>query len=67
MGYEMIRYFENVNLKKFNSLDLPDSIFIRPSITLVFDNVNDKLIVTKLVCKSKLIDQYRKIALVQSI
>ena len=54
MGYEMIRYFENVNLKKFNSLDLPDSIFIRPSITLVFDNVNDKLIVTKLVCKSKL-------------
>ena len=54
MGYEMIRYFENVNLKKLNSLDLPDSIFIRPSITLVFDNVNDKLIVTKLVCKSKL-------------
>ena len=51
MGYEMIRYFENVNLKKLNSLDLPDSIFIRPSITLVFDNVNDKLIVTKLYVK----------------
>ncbi len=54
MGYEMIQYFENINLQKKNNLKLPDSIFIRPSITLVFDNVNDKLFITKLVCKSKL-------------
>ena len=54
MGYEMIQYFENVKLKKENSLNLPDSIFIRPSITLVFDNVNDKLLVTKLICPSNL-------------
>ena len=54
MGYEMIQYFENVKLKKENSLNLPDSIFIRPSITLVFDNVNDKLLVTKLICKNSL-------------
>ena len=54
MGYEMIQFFENVNLKKENHLNLPDSIFIRPSITLVFDNVNDRLFVSKLVCKSNL-------------
>ena len=54
MGYEMIQHFENVNLNKKNNLNLPDSIFIRPSITLVFDNVNDKILITKLVCKNHL-------------
>ena len=51
MGYEMIKFFENVKLEKKNSLNLPDSIFLRPSITLVFDNVNDKIIISKLVTK----------------
>ncbi|MFL2661749.1 MAG: anthranilate synthase component I [Alphaproteobacteria bacterium] len=54
MGYEMIQFFENIDLKKKNHLNLPDSIFIRPSITLVFDNVNDRLLITKLVCKNSL-------------
>ncbi len=54
MGYEMIQHFEKIKLEKKNNLNLPDSIFIRPSITLVFDNVNDKLFITKLVCKSNL-------------
>ena len=45
----MIQYFENINLTKKDSLNLPESIFIRPSTTLVFDNVNDKLFVTKIV------------------
>ncbi len=49
LGYEMIRHFENVDLSKVDDLDLPESVFIRPSITLVFDNVSDKLIITKLV------------------
>ena len=49
MGYEMIQYFEEVALSKKNNLELPDSIFIRPSMTLVFDNVNDKLFVTRTV------------------
>ena len=49
LGYEMIKYFENINLTKKDNLNLPESIFIRPSITLVFDNVNDKLFVTKIV------------------
>ncbi|MBC10923.1 MAG: anthranilate synthase component I [Rickettsiales bacterium] len=49
LGYEMIKHFENINLSKKDSLDLPESIFIRPSITLVFDSVSDKLIITKIV------------------
>ena len=49
MGYEMIQYFERVILSKKNNLELPDSIFIRPSMTLVFDNVNDKLFITRTV------------------
>ncbi len=49
LGYEMIRHFENVDLSKVDDLDLPESVFIRPSITLVFDNVSDNLIITKLV------------------
>ena len=49
MGYEMIQYFERVNLNKKDNLKLPDSIFIRPSMTLVFDNVNDKLFITKII------------------
>ena len=32
-------------------MDLPDSIFLRPSVTLVFDNVNDKIIISQLVSK----------------
>ena len=53
MGYEMIKFFENVELNKKNSLNLPDSIFLRPSITLVFDNVNDKIMISQLVTKDK--------------
>ena len=53
MGYEMIKFFENVELNKKNSLNLPDSIFLRPSITLVFDNVNDKIMISQVVTQDK--------------
>ncbi len=61
LGYEMIRYFENLSLKKEDKLKLPESIFIRPSVTLVFDNVNDKLFITKLVSsgEKKSIEAFR--------
>ena len=49
LGYEMIKYFENVKMIKKDKLDLPESIFIRPSLTLVFDNVNDKLYISKII------------------
>ena len=50
----MIQYFEKVEMTKTDTLDLPESIFLRPSLTLVFDNVNDKLFITKIVSPSKL-------------
>ena len=43
-------------MKKIDKLNLPDSIFLRPSITLVFDNVNDKIIISKLVTKDNKIN-----------
>ena len=49
LGYEMIKYFENVKMIKKDKLDLPESIFIRPSLTLVFDNVYDKLYISKII------------------
>ena len=49
LGYEMIKYFENVEMIKQDKLNLPESIFIRPSLTLVFDNVNDKLYISKII------------------
>ena len=49
MGYEMIKFFENVKLEKFTKFTRFN--FLRPSITLVFDNVNDKIIISKLVTK----------------
>tara|TARA_B100000287_G_scaffold435616_1_gene504956 strand:+ start:2574 stop:4070 length:1497 start_codon:yes stop_codon:yes gene_type:complete len=52
LGYEMIQYFENVKMQKNDSLKLPESIFLRPSLTLVFDNVNDKLFVSKIITPS---------------
>ena len=53
LGYEMIKYFENVEMIKKDKLDLPESIFIRPSLTLVFDNVNDKLYISKIISPNK--------------
>ena len=49
MGYDMIKYFEKIDLQNFDQLKLPDSIFIRPSLMLIFDNVSDKLFIIKTV------------------
>jgi len=58
LGYEMIQYFENLKLKKKDNLDLPESVFLRPSITLVFDNVSDKLYITRLISPNNLSASY---------
>ena len=49
LGYDMIQYFEKLDFKNIDSLKLPDSIFIRPTIMLVFDNVSDKLYIVRTV------------------
>ena len=47
MGYPMIRYMEKVNLKNKDNIKIPDSIFIRPKIAAVFDNIKDTITVMK--------------------
>ncbi len=47
LGYDMIKYFEKINLDNCDNLNLPESIFIRPTIMLIFDNVSDKLFIIK--------------------
>jgi len=42
MGYDMVRLMENIpNLNLKDELDIADSIFIRPQILIVFDNLFD--------------------------
>ena len=47
IGYDMIQNFENIDLKNIDDLNIPDSIFIRPTLMLIFDNVSDKLYIVK--------------------
>ena len=49
LGYDMIKYFENINLNNKDDLNLPESIFIRPTIMVIFDNVSDKLFIINTV------------------
>ena len=53
LGYEMISHFENVKFNNKDVLQLPDSVFIRPSIMMIFDNVKDNLFIVKTVWPKK--------------
>ena len=43
----MIKYMEKINLKNKDNIKIPDSIFIRPKIAAVFDNIKDTITVMK--------------------
>lgn len=45
LGYECIRFFEDLPLPKTRPGSLPDGIMWRPTLMAVFDNVKDELIV----------------------
>ncbi len=49
LGYDMIQNFEKINLNNIDDLNIPDSIFVRPTLMLIFDNVSDKLYIVKSV------------------
>jgi anthranilate synthase component 1 len=53
MGYDMVRLMENIPDRNPDVLGIPDSIFIRPKVTAVFDNVTDKMTVVTPVWYSK--------------
>ncbi len=45
MGYDTIRLVENIPDKNPDTLGIPDGVFMRPRVTVIFDNVKDTMIV----------------------
>ncbi|MBN8532350.1 MAG: anthranilate synthase component I, partial [Alphaproteobacteria bacterium] len=45
MAYDMIRQVENIPDKNPDLLGVPDAVFIRPTVTAIFDNVADAIFV----------------------
>ena len=45
LGYDMVRHIEKLPPVPPDRLGLPDSILLRPTITAIFDNVRDEIIV----------------------
>jgi len=45
MGYDMVRLVENLPERNPDKLGVPDSIFLRPTVIAIFDNVEDIVII----------------------
>jgi anthranilate synthase component I len=45
LGYDMVREMERLPAPKDDTIDVPDAIFIRPTVMVVFDAVRDEIIV----------------------
>ncbi len=45
LGYDTVRLMERLPSKNPDPLDLPDGLFLRPTITVIFDRVEDKMTV----------------------
>ena len=41
LGYDTVRLMERLPSKNPDPLDLPDGLFLRPTITVIFDRVED--------------------------
>ncbi|HEX4079513.1 MAG TPA: anthranilate synthase component I [Rhizomicrobium sp.] len=44
LGYDMARFIERLGPAPPDSLDLPDAIMLRPTVTAIFDNIRDEII-----------------------
>jgi len=44
LGYDMVRLIERLGPSPPDPLDLPDAILLRPTITAIFDNIRDEII-----------------------
>ncbi len=56
LGYDMVRLVERLGPAPTDPLDLPDAILLRPTITAIFDNVRDEILVVTPVWPEKGID-----------
>ncbi len=45
MGYDTIRLVENIPDKNPDTIGIPDGVFMRPRVTVIFDNLKDTMIV----------------------
>ncbi|MEM7022026.1 MAG: anthranilate synthase component I [Pseudomonadota bacterium] len=45
MGYDMVRRMERLPDSNPDHLGLPDAIFMRPTVTAVFDNIHDRVVI----------------------
>lgn len=45
LGYDMVRYIEKLSSPPPDPLNLPESIMLRPTVTAIFDNIRDEIIV----------------------
>jgi anthranilate synthase component 1 len=45
MGYDTIRLVENIPSKNPDKIGIPEAMFMRPTVTIIFDNVDDVLTV----------------------
>ena len=43
LGYSMIKFMENVELKNPDEIKIPDSVMIRPKLVAVFDNIRNTI------------------------
>lgn len=53
MGYDMVRLFEEIPDNNVKIIDVPDSVFFRPRIIMVFDSVKDEIYICSPVYHKK--------------
>ena len=53
VGYPMIKHMEKINLTNPDTINISDSIFIRPKLVAIFDNISNKIILMTPVYYSK--------------
>ena len=49
LGYPMIQYMEEIDLRNTDNINIPDSVLIRPKIVTVFDNIKDSITIMTVV------------------
>ena len=53
LGYSMIEFMEKINLTNPETLEIPDSLMIRPKLVAVFDNIKDSINIMSAVYPKK--------------
>ena len=52
MGYDMVRYMEKLPDSNEDTIKIPEALFIRPQIVIIFDSVKDSMVIASPVFKT---------------